>query len=135
MSMVGYYNELFFNHFLKTIESVIIVFTLSIDAHVIERLINFQVQFDYIEALFYYRKIHIYGVYLVSKETQQEIFSDSEKRICTTAISHVKSNQSNNFNASNSDNFMVSSNFPHSNVQNYSPFNTLINAQKVCPLG
>ena len=34
-------------------------------------------------------------------------------------------------NTSNSDNVIETSNLPHSNVQNYSPFNTLVNLKKV----
>ena len=46
-------------------------------------------------------------------------------------FSYIKSNASNNWNTSNSDNVIGTSNLPHSNVQNYSPVNTLINFQKV----
>ena len=41
-------------------------------------------------------------------------------------ISHVNSNESNNFNTSNSNNTIVTSNLPNSNVKSESSFNTLI---------
>ena len=46
-------------------------------------------------------------------------------------ISHINSNKSNNWNASNSDKLIVPSKFHHSSVQNDSPFNTLITLQKL----
>ena len=55
----------------------------------------------------------------------------SKKRICTTVNSHTKRNISNNLNTSNSDNSIWTLNFSHSNVQNDSPFHTLITFQKV----
>ena len=46
-------------------------------------------------------------------------------------ISRINSNESKNWNISNSDNIIGNSNLPHSRVQNESSFNTLINLQKV----
>ena len=54
-----------------------------------------------------------------------------KKRRCTTVILHVNSSESKNLNTLNSDNVIGTSNFPHINVQNEIPFNTLINLQKV----
>ena len=45
-------------------------------------------------------------------------------------ISHINSNESNNWNTSNSDNLIGNSNLPHSSVKNESSFNTLVNLQK-----
>ena len=45
------------------------------NAHGIGRLIDFKVHFDYIEALFYNRKINRYVLYVINKETRQEDFS------------------------------------------------------------
>ena len=50
----------FVNDLLKKLQSIVIVFTFSIDAHIIACLINFQLQYDYIEALFFGRSR--YGV-------------------------------------------------------------------------
>ena len=55
----------------------------------------------------------------------------SKKRIFTTVNSHVNNNESNNVNTSNSDDVIGTSKFTHSNVQNDSPFNTLITFQKL----
>ena len=41
-----------------------------LNAHDMERLINFQVKVEYIEALFYVRKTNRYGVHVVKKETR-----------------------------------------------------------------
>ena len=57
-----------------------------IDSNVIEYLIKFQVNFDYIEALFINRKTNIYGVYVVNKEIKQEGFPKYKKRRGTTII-------------------------------------------------
>ena len=55
----------------------------------------------------------------------------SKKRICTTVNSHVNSKEPNNLNTLNSDNVIRTSNFPHRNVKNDSPFDTLGTLQKV----
>ena len=60
-----------------------------------------------------------------------KVLYKSKNRRCTTVISHVNSNESNNMNTSNSDNIIGTSNLPHGNVQNDSPFNALINLEKV----
>ena len=98
-----------------------------LDAHGMEHLINFQFHFDYIEALFYNRKITRYQVYVTKKETQKQGFTKSKKRRCTTIIPHVNRNKPNNLNTPKSDNIIVTSNLIHSNIQNYSLFNTLVN--------
>ena len=64
------------------------------------------------------------------RENGGKIFSKCKKRIYTTIISHINSNESNNLNTSNSDNVIVTPKFPHGNVQNFSSFNTHINLQK-----
>ena len=46
-------------------------------------------------------------------------------------VSHVNSNKSNNLNTSNSDNLIGTSYLPHSNVHDYSSFNTLVTLQKL----
>ena len=51
-------------------------------------------------------------------------------RRCTAVNSYINISESNNLNASNSDNDIVNQNLPHINVQNDSPFNTLITFQK-----
>ena len=84
-----------------------------LDAHGIERLINFQVNFYYIKALFNNRRINIYGVYILKKETSQKDFNRSNTRSCTTIISHTNSNKSNNMNTSNSDNMLETSKLLH----------------------
>ena len=61
----------------------------------------------------------------------REVFPKCKKITSTTILLHVNSNESNNFNTSNSDNDKVMSNFPHSNIKNVSSLNTLINLQKV----
>ena len=45
-------------------------------------------------------------------------------------ITHVNSNESNNYNTSNSDSLIGTSNFPYRNVQNDNFFNTLISLKK-----
>ena len=50
----------------------------------------------------------------------------SKERRFTTVKSHVNSNESDNFNASNRVNVIETSNIPHINIQNNSPFNTII---------
>ena len=63
--VVGYYNEftvvqrqIICQLFWNTIESIIIVLTLSTNDYDIECLINFKVHIDYIESLFYNRRIN-----------------------------------------------------------------------------
>ena len=102
-----------------------------LNARGIEHLINFQVHFDCIEALFYNRKINIYGIYVLNKEIRKECFSNSKKRRFTTVISHVNKNGSNNLNKSKSDNVIGTSNLTHRNIKIYSLFNKLINFLKV----
>ena len=65
------------------------------------------------------------------KKHSRNILYKSKNRRCTTVISHVNSNESNNLNMSNGDNVIETSKTPHSNVQNGIPFNTLINLQKL----
>ena len=55
----------------------------------------------------------------------------SNKRRCTTVISHVNSIKSNHLNTSNSDNVIGTLNLTQINSQNGSPFNTIIVLQKV----
>ena len=64
-----------------------------LNAHRIECLINFKVNFDYIEERFNNRKINRYGLYVVKKEIWQKFLSKSKKRICNTVISHVNSKE------------------------------------------
>ena len=61
----------------------------------------------------------------------QKVLYYSKKRICPDVISNTNRNKSNKLNISNSENVIGTSNLPHINVQNDSPFNTLINLQKV----
>ena len=60
----------------------------------------------------------------------RKVLRKSKKRIVTTINSHTNSSKSNYLNISNSDNVIGTSNLPHINVQNDSPFNTLITLQK-----
>ena len=53
-----------------------------------------------------------------------------KNRRCTAEISHVNRNESNNFNKSNNDKRIGTSNLPHRYVQNESSFNTIITLQK-----
>ena len=70
--------------------------------------------------------------YMLSRSKQnRKFFSEYKKRRYATIISHVMSNESNNFNTLNSDNVIVTSNITKKNVQNYSPLNTIITLQKL----
>ena len=62
---------------------------------------------------------------------ERKVLSKSNKRRCIIVNLHVNSRKSNNLNTSNSDNVIGTSKLTHSNVQNDSPFNTLINFQKL----
>ena len=55
----------------------------------------------------------------------------SKKRICNTVISNFNINESNNFNTSNSDNVIGTSNLPHRKITNDNPFNMLVTLQNV----
>ena len=57
--------------------------------------------------------------------------SKYNKRRCTTVILHINRNEFNNLDTSNSNNFIGSSDLPHSNIQTDSPYNTLNNLQKL----
>ena len=76
MNSQGHKEKLFDNYLRKKIESIIIFShdKSMLNAHCIERLINFKVNFDYIEARFNNRKINRYGVYFIKKEIWQECF-------------------------------------------------------------
>ena len=54
----------------------------------------------------------------------------SKKGICTNVNSHVNISKSNNLNKSNSDNGTENLNLLRINVQNYSPFDKIINLKK-----
>ena len=60
----------------------------------------------------------------------RKVLSKYKKRRCTTVNSHVNCSESNHFNTSNNVNVMGNSNLPRTNVQNDSPFCTLINLKK-----
>ena len=68
---------------------------------------------------------------LSRRKQSKKILYKSKRSRCTTVISHVNSNESNHLNTSNSDFGIGTSNLPHINVHNYSPFNSLIALQKV----
>ena len=58
-------------------------------------------------------------VFVSSRKKQGwEFFYKSKKSRCTTMISQININESNNLNTSNSDNIIGTSNLPHSNIQN-----------------
>ena len=116
---------------LKTIKSIIKFPPWSINYHRIECLIKFQVHFNYTEALFFSLKINKYGVYAAKKRHVRKGFQTYKKRRCTTIISHINNNKSNNLNTSNSDNAIVMSTFPHSNVNICSSLNIIISLQKL----
>ena len=54
----------------------------------------------------------------------------SKERRCTTVNSHVSSSESNNPNASNSDNSIGNLNLPHINVQTENSFEKIITLKK-----
>ena len=60
-----------------------------------------------------------------------DIFYNYKKTICSSVISHISRNESNNLNTSNIDNLLGTSNLSHINIQNNSSFNTLITLQNV----
>ena len=66
-------------------------------------------------------------VFVSSRKKQGwEFFYKSKKSRCTTMISQININESNNLNTSNSDNIIGTSNLPNINFQNGCPFNTVI---------
>ena len=65
------------------------------------------------------------------REHGRKVLYKSNKRRCTTVISHVNSNKSNHLNTSNSDDVIGTSNLTQINSENGSPFNTFITLQKV----
>ena len=70
-------------------------------------LSTFRLNLDFNEVKNSKRKINRYGVYVIKKKIRLE---------GPTVISHVNSNRSNNLNAPNNDNLIVTPNLPHSNV-------------------
>ena len=60
----------------------------------------------------------------------RNVFYNSKKRRCTTVKSHANSSESNNSNASKSDNVIVNSNLLHINVHTKSSISNLIIFQK-----
>ena len=60
----------------------------------------------------------------------RKVLSKYNNRRCATNISHVNNNESNNLNTSNDGNVIGTSNFPHSNAQNGSSFDTIITLQR-----
>ena len=139
MFVVGYYNELTVvrrlilgNLFFYTMESITFFLLINRSSMLIALnvLSTFKLNLDCTEVLSFQKKVDL--LFMQSRRKQgQKVLYHSKKSKFTTVISHANSNKSNNLNAPNSNNLIVASNLPHSNVQNEILFDTLINLQKV----